>query len=59
MRLLWIGPCQLQAGTQEAEPGPMGVGEQGQTSTWAGMAGSNVEKKRAKNKAKGRLGRGT
>lgn len=32
----------------------MGVGEQEQTATWAGMAGSNVE-----TKVKGKLGRAT
>lgn len=35
----------------------MGVGEQGQTSTWAGMAGSNVDRSRAE--TKGELGMST
>lgn len=37
----------------------MGVGGQGQTATWAGMAGSNLEKSGAETKAKGKLGKAT
>lgn len=50
-------PCYLQAGTQEVGPWPVGVGEQGQTSTWAGVAGSNVDRSAAE--TKGELGRAT
>lgn len=38
------------------EPGPVGVGRQGQTTTWTGMAGSSVEKGKYENNDKGSLG---
>ena len=37
----------------------MGVGGQGQTAIWAGVAGSNVDRRGAETKAKGELGRAT